>query len=431
MMLVFFGFIKLTGLAPVCEKAINHVMADADQKFYRQLSTIMGYTVQKIGRRSVTMAQDVWHVWPDRGFLMSPDPLHHLSEADHNLPAPLVDQLESTAAALPQLLRTAQLRPALEALPPVDYAELLAEGVDSRVGERLILLYSYFASAYVHAPEGESRLPPGVAVPLSQIARIVERPPILSYATLVLGNWRRTDPAGGFDLDNLDTLQTFTGLADESGFMLVHIAVEAAGASILQTMRAAFDAVPRDDSAAVLEALREINRQIVAITQIFHHMPERCDMDVYHRDIRPYLFGFDGVVFDGVTHYGGKPQTLRGGSGAQSSLIPALNAALGIRHARSELTVHLDALRAYIPCSHRAFIDGIDLTLIRDYVRVRPPLADAYNACVHRLVTFRRAHLYYARTYIFEKSTNPVGTAGTQFMDFLGKLVEETQAHLL
>jgi hypothetical protein len=88
-------------------------------------------------------------------------------------------------------------------------------------------------------------------------------------------------------------------------------------------------------------------------------------------------------------------------------------------------------MQTYMPPEHRRFIAEIDPHLIRDYVVHKPPLGDAYNACLRQLMTFRRAHLYYAKTYIFEKSTSAVGTGGTQFMDFLSKLVEETEAHLI
>jgi hypothetical protein len=68
---------------------------------------------------------------------------------------------------------------------------------------------------------------------------------------------------------------------------------------------------------------------------------------------------------------------------------------------------------------------------LREYCKTRPHLADAYNHVLRQLMTFRRAHLYYARTYIFEKSTNPVGTGGTEYMAFLSKLIDETAQFML
>ena len=106
-------------------------------------------------------------------------------------------------------------------------------------------------------------------------------------------------------------------------------------------------------------------------------------------------------------------------------------AALGIRHQASELTQHLEVMKAYMPPAHRRFVAEAESTVIRDYVISHPAMAQTYNACIRQMMTFRRAHFFYARTYIFERSTNPVGTGGSMFMDFLTKLIAETEAHLI
>jgi len=379
------------------------------------------------------MHEDCWQVGPERGFLISPDPLRHLSEAESSLPADMIAHLEDLAADLPELLGAEKLRAVLDGMPVYTAGDPALDEADPRVIERLLLLYAYFASAYVFAipDDPATYLPPGVAVPFYILSERVARPPITAYATLVLGNWQRRDQSGWLELENLDTVQTFTGLADESWFVLVHVAIEAQAAAILQGIREAIQAAEADDPLAFQRALRAIHLGIVDITRTFHRMPQGCDPDVYYQTVRPYMFGFNGVVFEGVEVYGGEPQTLRGGSGAQSSIVPALVAALGIRHEQSGLTMHLEGMKLHMPAPHRRFITEMETSPIRPYVERNRYLADAYNHCLRQLITFRRAHFYYARTYIFEKSTNPVGTGGTTFMDFLSKLVEETEAHLL
>lgn len=366
---------------------------------------------------------DFWQVSAERGFLPICDPLNALPA---DFPGAAV--LEETAASLPDMVgQPAALRARLAALPMVDADALARAGVP--VQERLLLLYAFLASAYVHLPPTATHLPVTIARPLAQVAAQLQRPPMLSYAGMVLGNWQRIDPDGPLDLENLRVLNTFSGLPDEAWFFLVHVAIEAQAAQIIGGMQTAFEAAQSDSPQHVLEGLRQINRGIVACIRTFNRMPHGCNPDVYYCDIRPYMFGFNNVVFEGVDD--NKPQNLRGGSGAQSSLIPALVAGLGVTHAASELTRHLEVMKTYMPPTHCQYIANIDSTRIRGYVATRPPLADAYNACLRQLITFRRAHFYYARTYIFEKSTNPVGTGGTSFMDFLANLVRETQAHLL
>ncbi len=97
-------------------------------------------------------------------------------------------------------------------------------------------------------------------------------------------------------------------------------------------------------------------------------------------------------------------------------------------------------MRAYIPPTHRAFIEAIEQgPSIRQYVigryQCQLALRDAYNACVHWLARFRSTHLEYAGRYIHQQSQqgldNPtnVGTGGTPFMPYLKKHRDETVAH--
>jgi indoleamine 2,3-dioxygenase len=134
-----------------------------------------------------------------------------------------------------------------------------------------------------------------------------------------------------------------------------------------------------------------------------------------------------------VAEYGDKPQTFRGGSGAQSSTIPAIVGALGVQHEQTGLMKHLDAMKEHMPREHRRFIADVTTSAVRDYVKQSgsAALRDAYNRCLQQVMTFRKGHFYYARVYILDKVSNPVGTGGTLFKDWLSQLIAETEAQLL
>ena len=121
-----------------------------------------------------------WDVTPERGFLPTVDPLARLTDASDRwalLPAGAASYLEGIAAEMPRLLESGRLRARLDALPTFDLSGLLAERarLDGRLIERAMLVYSYFASAYVYATyeEPASRIPAGVAVPLYHLSRAV------------------------------------------------------------------------------------------------------------------------------------------------------------------------------------------------------------------------------------------------------------------
>lgn len=386
------------------------------------------------------MIETHWPVTLERGFLVAPDPLadlHTQPGLNGLLDRAALRQLESLLALLARHLHDGTLRQQIERLPLLNLTRFAAAAprLDYRFTETLWRHYTYAANAYIFAAKQPptQRLPASIAVPLHQLAEIVQRPPILSYASLVLNNWRRIDPDGPVERENLAVLQDFTGLPDEHGFVLTHVHIEAAAAPALISLRHAITAAERGDPGDLMRSLGRIRDSLAAITRIFHRITDVCDPDVYHRTVRLYMYGFQGIVFEGVAARNNQPQTFAGGSGAQSSVIPAVIAALGVRHERSDLTRHLDRMQGHMPVAHRDFIAQMTTSAVRDAVQcsVDANLHDAYNQVLRQLITFRRAHYHYARVYIFDKIGQATGTGGTDFMTWLDYLIAETEAQLI
>jgi len=374
---------------------------------------------------------DLWAVHPQTGFLIHPEPLLQLHTDEPTL-APVLEQVDDIAAQMPALIRNGELRQVLEKMPLLD-TFYLQRNPHPHILERLFRLYGYFASGYVFMSPYQPvpHLPVSIALPLVDLAQMVQRPPVLAYTGMALSNWRKLDLFGDLSVENIGILQTFTDLRDEQWFFIIHVAIEARAGGIIHALYAADDAVRHDDDQGFLTALHDINQGVIDITRIFNRMPEHCDPDIYYQLVRPYLFGLTAVEYEGVATFNGMPQSYRGGSGAQSSLIPALVAGLGIQHSRSGLVQYLETLHDYMPQTHRELISNMKKIKIRDFAANHTYLKDAYNTCLKQLITFRRAHFHYARTYIFEKSTNPTAAGGTPSMEWLDLLIQETQSHLL
>jgi len=384
------------------------------------------------------MDQNCWQIWPDRGFLIHPDPLVRPTDSpalSALIPREALEHLQQISVDLPELLQTRKVRAALDALPVYDLSPL-AQMDEFYVVERLMQLYGYLASAFVYATneDPEHRIPAGVARPLYQLSQMVERPPILTYTSYVLTNWQRLETGGGIEVDKLALVQNFLGVRDEQWFILIHTDIEARAAGALAGIQAAAAGAAQKDTIVVEQALGEISHSLGLMLKTFDRMPEECNSDVYYFRVRPYIFGFNEVIYEGVEAYGGKSQSFRGQTGAQSSIIPALVAGLGLQHEQTGLTQHLDVMKAYMPKPHRAFITQIGQATIRDFVLSQAgnsALAEAYNECLRQVLAFRKLHLHYATTYIANKVLNPVGTGGTIFMDWLSQLARETEAQLV
>jgi indoleamine 2,3-dioxygenase len=371
-----------------------------------------------------------------RGFLPAPDPLDRLPQD--------FSPWEQMGRELPKLLTSGKVRSFIKELPLLDAVRLR----DERERKRAMVILSFLGHAYVWGEkEMISSIPACLALPWHQLARLLGRPPVLSYASYALDNWRRLDPRCAIELGNIVLLQNFLGGQDEEWFVVIHVAIEAKAGPALAAIVGAQQAVVDDQPEVVESQLATIGRILEAMHEILLRMPERCDPYVYFRRVRPYIHGWAnhpslpaGMIYDGVEDYGGRAQSFRGETGAQSSIIPAFDAALGIGHAEDMLRRYLKEMRDYMPPKHRTFIEMVEAgASLRDYVLrhrgSRPSLRDAYNAAVDGIELFRATHLEYARNYIVKQShggkRNPtdVGTGGTPFVPYLKKHRTETRAH--
>lgn len=375
---------------------------------------------------------------PARGFLPTEDPLDRL-------PARF-DAWEEAAHDLPKLLVTDRVRHFLNRLPPFPLDTLAGD----REVRRAMLLLSYLGHAYVWGEnEPSGRLPAVLAVPWHAVAKSLGRPPILSYASYALDNWRRVEPDGPIALGNIALIQNFLGGADEEWFILIHVQIEQQAAAAIQAATQIVNAAATEDASRLTAGLRRMEFALAEMHHTLTRMPEHCLPYIYYHRVRPYIHGWknhpalpDGVVYEGVEEYAGKPQRFRGETGAQSAIIPSSDAALGVWHRDDPLKDYLIEMRDYMPPRHRELIGALEhASTVRQYLQSRipdlPEAVEAYNACVTWIGKFRALHLEYAASYIHKQSldsaANPtdVGTGGTPFMQYLSKHRDETEEHLL
>ena len=371
-----------------------------------------------------------------RGFLPEPDP-------ERALPGPLA-LWQELASELPKRLAAGRVRSAVRTLPKFDLAALRSPA-EERVAMRTL---SFLGHAFVwEGGAPDPLLPPQLAAPWCALARRLGRLPVLSYASYALDNWRRFDAHRPIAVENLAILQNFLGGQDEDWFILIHVEIEAIAARALRAVPGARAAVIRTDGAALTARLEEVASALEAMLATLRRMPERCDPYVYFTRVRPFIHGWKnhpalphGVRYEGVAEFDG-PQKLRGETGAQSTIVPVLDALLGVAHAPDPLREYLDEMRAYMPPRHRAFLEHVESSgslrsAVRELRGTRPELAEAYDACLRWLEAFRTLHLEYAAQYIHAQAgagANPsdVGTGGTPFMKYLAKHRDETAADRL
>ena len=207
-----------------------------------------------------------------RGFLPEHDPLEALTQ-------PEFAAWERAAQTLPKLLASDSLRTIIEALPEFNTA-LLA---NKRECERAMIILSYLGHSYVFFGGNTAQtLPARLAKPWHEVAKRLGRPPVLSYGSYALHNWRRFDEKRTPELGNIALLQNFFGGIDEEWFILIHIDIEFKATRALNTLLPAQTAAKADDTAALALHLGTIADVLNQMNATMNRMPEYCNPYIYY-----------------------------------------------------------------------------------------------------------------------------------------------------
>lgn len=357
---------------------------------------------------------------PTTGFVCGHDQLRRLPQ--------VFASWETIPPVMAPLIRTGRIRTALAALPLLDVRRLSGEAEQ----ERALLLLTMFANAWVWGgPEPHLTIPPPVAVPLCALATLLERPPITHYGSMALRNWRRVDPALPLSPDNAQVDVGFLGGVDEEWFYLASMGVELSGAPLLKSLHGLVAASREGDDNAVLQLLDAVADEMGPVMSALQRMREWCDPHVFYHRVRNLVAGWPdpGVIYDGVW---AEPRKYVGGSAGQSSLIQAVDAALGVLHDGPATGAFFATMRTYMPREHRRFVEDVAaLSRVRSRAaHGAPALAAAYNRAIRQVERFRAAHRRMAHDYITVPSgaaSAGAGTGGTAYSEFLSEAQMETR----
>lgn len=370
--------------------------------------------------------------------------LSHYEIDEITLPGQFSAVVEA-ADNLSSLLSSGRVRHWLDQLPDPGLEQWVQEAPEEQVRTAMVH-YSFLVQAYVWGePTPPAHLPANLARPMVAVSDRLGQAPLLPYSGYVLDNWARLDKSGPITLENIAMHQNFLGGDDENWFVMVHVAIEAEAGVLLDN---ATKLIGIADEAEAERLLVEMNAAWERIYGHFARMPERCDPYIYFHRVRPYIHGWannpaleqGGLVYEGVEKLDGKPQALRGQTGSQSSIVPAMDALFQVGHSDDPLRQFLDELHSYRPVPHRRFIEDLAAqTTLRSFVEASSSasLKEAFNACLNQSARFRTRHLEYAASYINKQmgsnaGNDPdVGTGGTPFMKYLKKHRDENAAQLI
>lgn len=289
-----------------------------------------------------------------------------------------------------------------------------------------------------------------------------------SYA---LYNYRLEDPKQGMDYSNLRLIRAFEhGLdptSSEAGFVLVHIEMVkhsgplVKGATSLLSLAADHPAsaprLPLPQRHAINTALGDILSALGRINTAMETMWSKSRPASY-TSFRTFIFGItsqsmfpNGVVYEGVPPE--EPQSFRGESGANDSIIPLMDNLLQIPMPDTPLTAILRDFRDYRPSNHRAFLGHVadrsaQLGLKRLVLALGEETATGNSEedderkeairtsrrlwlkILHQVRDFRWRHWCFAREYILKRTSHPTATGGSPIVTWLPNQLQAVLAEM-
>ena len=352
--------------------------------------------------------------------------------------------LTNIASELPKLLLTNKVQTTINNLKKDDFSvDLLINKENEKEINLAMAHLSFIAHAFIWGgKKPEKILPEVVSDPWVKLSKYLGRPPILSYASYCLDNWYKINDDKPIALDNVALINNFLGGVDEDWFVTIHVCIEDAASEAIDSAFKLSKLHENSKTDEFLLNLNRINNSLKKVNEIFSKMPEKCDPYIYYHRVRPYIFGTKdnpdlkkGLIYE--NQYNNEPQFFRGETGAQSSIIPFLDGALGIEHTNDNLRHYLNEMRDYMPPNHRKMIEDVEVSSnAKELIYRSKKLIQKYNSCLEEIRKFRAQHLEYAATYIHKQAqvsnsfgsggSTVRGTGGTPFMKYLKKHRDET-----
>lgn len=396
-------------------------------------------------REKEGLQEKMWDVG-ERGFLPAMDPVK-------DLPAPW-DELVKIMDYVPSFSVQGRFREAadseLQDHLPKSWAQIQKATKNLTEGELECLhsVLGYACLAYLHSPPDiyeqdvdesinimgrptdTDTLPVWLSRPWICVSEKLGRRPMLDYAGCVLNNWERIDPETPLKPSNLRLLRRFTGLVDEEWFFKTHIVIEAEGSHVVSSLVAIRNALRTNNERNLLEELRSLEENLwrlssVCLPIMFARSPQDhsllCDPFLFFFRLRNYIKSIDVKMAgedDEMQDF-----HLHGPSGAMSTILPSVDALLGIRNTSANLREAVKTFENYVPKEHRDFLDDLRNApeSVKSFIESRKnsieedtwfPLAAAFNSCISRVLDFRWRHWSFVDSFIVRPSSksSPMGS---------------------
>jgi indoleamine 2,3-dioxygenase len=363
------------------------------------------------------------------GFLPKKDPLEKLPDEFHELQL-IIDNL-------PKYIQSGDiLEQQIQSLP--NFLEKVKCVSDIFIIQALFRAYSFLASSYLLQPSflkmkngiyGEARqiLPSNITQPFEFVADKLGVYPYLDYHyAYSSGNYikiKKDVPESDiFNHDNLKMACSFSGGADENGFVMIHVDIVSKTRKLIEGIKLFTNS---DSEEQKLTGLNVVLKSITEINKRRQLMWKASKYENYNT-FRAFIMGICGnknIFGEGVLYEGSENtelRTYRGQTGAQDDTIPTLDIFTGVinYYPDNELTKYLFDLRKYRPVVFQKFFEELEKHTI-DFTKLSDECKKTLYLILVEIYNFRNGHWQFVQKYILENTKYPTATGGTPITSWI------------
>ena len=268
---------------------------------------------------------------------------------------------------------------------------------------RAYAVVTSLAHGYIVHTGGDRDLNSTVKVPISlskcllDLSESLGRLPTQTYETYILQNYKLHNPDKGYTLPNIKALATYTGTKQEEWFIKVHVVSEHLGGKVLRELNSVQKSITNfkeeDYNSNMKASLDKATGYMEDLNKHLFTMNDGISGEEFFFNLRPYLKAWDGgVKYESDSAIFPGEVVWRGASGAQSSILPAIDRMMGLN------VTQLDTMKDmynYMPPEHKLYLDKLERgNKIKDFVKESGDreLVLSYNTFVHSIKEFREIH---------------------------------------
>lgn len=389
------------------------------------------------------------------GFLPELVPLKLLPGKKNSLNS----RINNLCSNLPELLKKQTFHNHIELLNK-EFSDDLLEINNERETKAALVRLTMLVQAYIFGgKEQKTKIPKVLSINLMKLCQEKQRYPTLTYDDYILNNFTLIDEKQGFKLENIKPLFSFTNSDNEAGFIKIHVAIEAVFAAALNRLEEVSlltkrifkkeEPASKEHKKKIIFCLKELAEATKNARSILRQMEHLCEPDYFYNILRPYVKGTnsvitfsttgekqEGVEFEGIKSLDiNKFQSYKGPTGAQSSIVPALDLFLGIEHNINSMFKEFHDFEKYMPSEHIAFVKGFSTCCLKKLLEI-PEIKEAYVAAKTELAFFRSSHMNTVHKFVLNPASTQginlnkiTGTGGAPIIGYLKERLNSTFVH--